>query len=337
MRGSRPPGDPGAHVATKIGYSLTSRRDNVPAHCQSGKTKARANKDSNMSELRYEAPTSTAAAVSLLTGAKGLTRILAGGTDVMVQLHGDMVEPELLVDIKRIPELHSIRREVGGFRIGAVVTCMQMIDHAAFSKAWPGVIDGVKLIGSMQVKGRATIAGNLCNASPAADSVPPLIVSGATVSIIGPKGKREAPVEQIAIGPGKTSLAKGEFITSVFLPDAALHSGGAYLRFTPRTEMDIAVVGVALHLTLDKAGKCTAARMALGAVADRALLVEDAAKALVGGTVDAPALDNLAAMASAACRPIDDKRGTKEFRVKVAGVLARRVAAIALERARANP
>ena len=288
-----------------------------------------------MSDMRFEAPATVDAAVALLAGAKGITRILAGGTDVMVQLHADMVEPELLVDIKRIPDLHGIKKEAGGWRIGAAVSGMQMMDHKEFAKAWPGVIDGVKLIGSMQVKGRATVAGNLCNASPAADSVPSLLASGAIVSIAGPNGKREAPAAQIATAPGKTSLAKGEFITSIFIPDAPPHTGSAYLRFTPRTEMDIAVVGVAVSLTLDNAGKCTAATMSLGAVAATALMVEDAAKALVGSTVDA-ALDRLAAAASAACRPIDDKRGTKEFRIKVAGVLARRVAAIALERAKGN-
>ena len=289
-----------------------------------------------MSDLRYEAPATVDAAVALLAGAKGVTRILAGGTDVMVQVHADMVEPELLVDIKRIPEMHGITKEAGGFRVGAAVSGMQMMDHKEFAKAWPGVIDGVKLIGSMQVKGRATVAGNICNASPAADSVPALMTSRAVVSIIGPNGKREAPVELIAIGPGKTSLGKGEIITSIFLPDAAPHSGGAYLRFTPRTEMDIAVVGVALNITLDASGKCVDARLALGAVAERALLVDEAAKVLVGTSVDAAAIDKLAAVASAACRPIDDKRGTKEFRIKVASVLTRRVAAIALERAK-NP
>ncbi len=289
-----------------------------------------------MSDMRFEAPATVDAAVALLAGAKGITRILAGGTDVMVHLHSDMVEPELLVDIKRIPDLHGISKEAGGWRIGAAVSSMQMMDHTEFAKAWPGIIDGVKLIGSMQVKGRATIAGNLCNASPAADSVPSLLTAGAIVSIAGPNGKRQAPAAQIATGPGKTTLGKGEFITSIFIPDAPPHTGSAYLRFTPRTEMDIAVVGVAVSLTLDNAGKCTAASMSLGAVAATALMVEDAAKALVGSTVDSAALDRLAAAASAACRPIDDKRGTKEFRIRVAGVLARRVAAMALERAKGN-
>lgn len=289
-----------------------------------------------MSDLRYEAPVSADAAIALLAAASGPTRILAGGTDVLVQLHADMVEPELVVDIKRIPGLNGIQREAKGWRFGATTTGMELIDHAAFNKAWPGIIDGVKLIGSVQVKGRATVAGNLCNASPAADSVPPLMTSGAIATVVGPNGKREIPVAEFTQGPGKTSLAKGEIVTSFFIPDAPPHSGGAYLRFTPRTEMDIAVVGVAVNLTLDASGTCTAATMALGAVAEKALLVPDASKALVGSKVDEAALDRLAAAASAACRPINDKRGTKEFRIKVAGVLARRVAAIALERAKSK-
>jgi carbon-monoxide dehydrogenase medium subunit len=198
------------------------------------------------------------------------------------------------------------------------------------------VVEAAALIGSTQIQGRATMVGNLCNASPAADSVPALIAAGATAMVAGPKGAREIPVEEVATAPGKTSLAKGEFVTSIFLPARAPHSGDAYLRFIPRTEMDIAVVGAGVSLTLDNAGTCIAARVALGAVAARALLVEEAAKALIGTKVDAAALSALSAAASAACRPIDDKRGTKEFRIKVAAVLARRAAEIALERARSN-
>src|SRR5258706_325538 len=170
----------------------------------------------------------------------------------------------------------------------------------------------------------------------AADSVPALIAAGAIARIIGPNGVREVPVEQIPVGPGKTSLAKGEIIASFFLPPRPPHSGDAYQRFTPRTEMDIAVVGVGVNLTLDASGTCTAARVALGAVAPTVLLVKEAADALIGTRLDDAALERLAKAASAACRPIDDKRGTKEYRVKVAGVLARRTAQQALERARAS-
>jgi CO/xanthine dehydrogenase FAD-binding subunit len=289
-----------------------------------------------MVELKYEAPNSLPAAVALLAGATGIARVLAGGTDVIVQMETDLIEPQLLVDIKKIPEVRQITAEDGGFRIGAAVPGMEIMDHAALCKAWPGVVDGVKLIGSIQVRGRASIGGNLCNASPAADSVPALIAAGAIARIIGPNGIREVPVEQIPVGPGKTSLAKGEIIASFFLPPPPAHSGDAYQRFTPRTEMDIAVVGVGISLTLDGSGTCTAARVALGAVAPTALLVKEAADALIGTRVDDAALERLAKAASAACRPIDDKRGTKEYRIKVAGVLAKRTAQQALERARQN-
>src|SRR5262249_19809706 len=289
-----------------------------------------------MVDVRYEAPQTLQAAVALLAGASGPAPVLAGGTDVIVQMETDLIEPALLVDIKKIAETRELKAENGGFRVGAAVPGMEIVEHAAFCKAWPGVVDGVKLIGSIQIKGRASIGGNLCNGSPAADSVPPVIAAGAIVRIIGPNGTREVPVEQIPVGPGKTSLAKGEFIVSFFFPPRPAHASDAYQRFTPRTEMDIAVVGVGVNLVLDGGGTCTAARVALGAVAPTVLLVKECADALVGTKVGDAALDKLAKAASAACRPIDDKRGTKEYRIKVTGVLAKRTALQALERARTN-
>jgi aerobic carbon-monoxide dehydrogenase medium subunit len=289
-----------------------------------------------MEGVRYEAPETLQAAVALLVGATGATRLLAGGTDVIVQMETDLIEPALLVDIKKIKETRQIASENGGFRVGAAVPAMEIVNHAAFRKAWPGVVDGVNLIGSIQIKGRASMGGNLCNASPAADSVPALVAAGAIVRIVGPNGVREVPVETIPIGPAKTALGKGEIVVSFLLPPRPAHSSDAYQRFTPRTEMDIAVVGVGVSITLDNGGTCTAARVALGAVAPTVLLVRDAADALIGTRLDDAALDRLAKAASAACRPIDDKRGTKEYRVKVAGVLAKRTAQQVLERARKN-
>lgn len=287
-----------------------------------------------MNEMRYEAPKTLDAAVALLAGANGVARVLAGGTDLLIQMRGGRVEPELLVDIKGITEMRSIAAENGGFRLGAAVTAMEMHEHPAFSKAWPGLTEAAMLIGSYQIKGRATVGGNLCNASPAADSVPALIAAGATATIVGPKGRRDVKVEDIATGPGKNSLAKGEIIASFLLPARPANSGDAYLRFIPRTEMDIAVVGAGISLTLNDKGVCTQARVCVGAVAERALLVQAAADALVGSTVDDAALARMGAAVSAACRPIDDKRGTKAYRIKVSGVMARRAAAIALDRAR---
>ena len=284
--------------------------------------------------MRYEAPESVESAVSLLANGAREPRVLAGGTDLLVQLRAGMIEPDLIVDIKNIRETRQISVENGGYRVGAAVTGAELGEHAAIKQAWPGVVEAVDLIGSTQIQGRASMGGNLCNGSPAADSVPALIAADALCTIAGPGGQREAAVEDICTGPGRTSLAKGEFVVSFLFPERAPRSADAYLRFIPRTEMDIAVVGVGVNLSLDDSGVCTAARVAIGAVAPTALLVPDAAAALLGTRLDAPDLEAMAAAASAACNPIDDKRGTVEYRVKVAGVLARRACAIALDRAR---
>ena len=283
--------------------------------------------------MRYEAPNSIDKAVELLAAEKGLAFVLAGGTDLLVRMKSGFVEPDLVVDVKRIEPLRKIAAEGGGFRIGAAVPASELGEHKALKKLWPGVVEAANLIGSTQIQGRATMTGNMCNASPAADSVPALVAAGATATIVGPKGRRELPVEEVATAPGKTSLAKGEIVESLFLPARPKLSGDAYLRFIPRTEMDIAVVGAGVSLTMGEDGTCKAARVSLGAVAARVLLVKEAAAALIGSKIDDAALDKLAAACSAACKPIDDKRGTKDFRIEVAGVLARRAAVIALKRA----
>ena len=283
--------------------------------------------------MRYEAPTSLEDAIEIAANAGSAGRVLAGGTDVLVQMHADIFEPDCIVDLKKIDELREVVLEDGAWRFGAVVTGKELMDHPAFNAAWPGVMDGVRLIGSLQIRGRATVGGNLCNASPAADSVPPLVAAGATATIAGPNGRREIPVEDVAVGPGQTSLAAGEIVVAFNLPRRPQRAGDAYLRFTPRTEMDIAVVGAGVNLTIGDDGTCVDARVALGAVAPRVLLVEDAAAALVGTPVDDAALNALEEAARGACDPIDDKRGTIEFRIEVAGVLARRAAEKALERA----
>lgn len=284
--------------------------------------------------MRYEAPNSIDQAVALLVKESGDARVLAGGTDLLVQMRTDVLDPVLVVDIKGIAEMRQIKEEAGGFRIGAAVTGAELKEHAKLKSVWPGVVEAANLIGSTQVQGRATMGGNLCNGSPAADSVPALIAASAKATIVGPKGRRDVPVEDVMLAPRKLSLAKGEIIASFVLPAKPAHTGDAYLRFIPRTEMDIAVVGCGVCLTLDGSGKCTAARVSLGAVAARPLLVAPAAAALIGSKVDAAALQKLDAAARAACKPIDDKRGTIEYRIKVAGVLARRATEIALERAR---
>ena len=285
--------------------------------------------------LSFNNPTTVDAAVAWLAERSG-RRVLAGGTDLLVQLRGGRLKAEGILDLKRIPELKAIRADKGGFRIGAAVSGAEIGEHPAISNMWPGVVEALNLIGSTQIQGRASLGGNLCNASPAADSVPALIAAGAACTIAGPNGRREVPVETVVTAPGKTILAVGEFIVDFWLPPQAKQGGDAYLRFIPRTEMDIAVVGVGVNLELDGQGRCARARVALGAVAPQPLLVEAAGRALVGTTVDAAALAALAAAASAACAPITDKRGTIEFRIQVAGVLARRAASIALTRARSR-
>src|ERR1700742_1253905 len=286
-----------------------------------------------MTDIRYVAPRPLDEAIGAFAAAGSAARIMAGGTDLLVQMRSGMVQPGLIVDIKGIDEMNSIEEPAdGGFRIGAAVSGAVLAEHPKFRKAWPGVLEAVNLIGSKQVQGRASAGGNLCNGSPAGDSVPALIASGAVVTIQGPKGRRELPVEKFPAGPGRTNLTPGEILVSFSFPPRPPGSSDAYLRMIPRTEMDIAVVGLGVSLTL-KDGVCTAARVGLGAVAPTALLVEDAAKALIGSKLDDAALEKAAEACRAACRPIDDKRGTIVYRVKTAGVLLKRTVAIAAKRA----
>lgn len=286
--------------------------------------------------MRYERPHTLEDAAALLAAAQAPAFVLAGGTDLLVRMQRDDFEADLIVDIKSIAGMGDIAATDAGFVIGAAVPCAALSEDAALVAAWPGVVEAANLIGSTQIQGRCTVSGNLCNASPAADSVPALVAADARVRIAGPNGTREAAVIDIPTGPGKTSLAKGELIEAVLLPTRAARSGDAYLRFIPRTEMDIAVVGVGVNLTLDADGKIAAARVALGAVGPTVKLVEAAADAIIGTALDDTALDALAAACSAACTPIDDKRGTVAFRTKVAGVLARRAAQTAYTRAGGN-
>ena len=287
--------------------------------------------DLAVTDLAYVAPSSPEEAARALAAAGA--RALSGGTDLLVQLRAGRVKPSAIVDLKTVPGAIGIRQEGGGFVIGASTSGAVLGENAALVRAWPGIVEGANLIGSTQVQGRASLAGNLCNASPAADGVPALIAARAVCVIVGPNGRREAPVEAIATGPGQTSLAQGEFVLEFRLPPRPARASDAYLRLIPRTEMDIAVAGAGVNLVLDKDGVVTEANVALGAVAPTCLLVADAGAALVGSKLDEAALAALDAACRAACRPISDKRGTIEYRTKIAGVLARRAALIAYQRA----
>lgn len=286
--------------------------------------------------MEYHSPASFEDAVALAQASSGTTRFLAGGTDVLVQLRLDLTTPDTLINVKDIPGTGDITQNAdGSWTIGIAVPGAEMTEHSTLGAVWPGVVEAMDLIGSTQVQGRATLVGNLCNASPAADSVPALVAAGATVSVTGPNGTRTVAVEDMPVSPGRTSLEAGEIVSAVHLPARGDNAGDSYLRFIPRTEMDIAVVGVGVSLRLD-GDTVTEARVSLGAVAPTVLLVQDCADAIIGSALDDAALDKLAAAASAACSPINDKRGTIEFRTHVAGVLAKRAAKIAYARAKGD-
>lgn len=283
--------------------------------------------------MRYVAAKTAKEAAGLLAAEPGVTRVLAGGTDVLVQLKSGMVEPDLIVDIKKIPGIGEITEEAGGFRVGAAVPNAILGEHEGVRTLWPGVVEGANLIGSTQVQGRCTMAGNLCNGSPAGDAVPGLVAANAVARIVGPEGTRDCPVAEIPAGPGRTTLKKGEIITSILLPARPDRASDAYLRFIPRTEMDIAVASAAVSLELDADGTVKAARVVLGAVAPTVVVAEEAGRTLVGTKLDEATLAKMAKVCEAVCKPIDDKRGTVAFRTKTAGTLAKRAALIAYARA----
>ncbi len=284
-----------------------------------------------MSSLAYLAPATVDEAVHAL--ASPGARALGGGTDLMVQMKSGRTKPGTVVDLKRIDGAMGVRETADGFVIGAMTPCAALTEHAALVAAWPGVTEGAGLIGSTQVQGRATMAGNLCNASPAADSVPALIAARAVAVVAGPNGMRDVAVEDIPSGPGRNTLAPGEFVWAIRLPAKAPRSSDAYLRFIPRTEMDIAVVGVGVSLSLDPDGLIWSAGVSLGAVAPTALRVTEAEKLLIGTRLEPVVLEQLAAAARAVCKPISDKRGSVEYRIRTAGVLVKRAAVIAYQRA----
>jgi xanthine dehydrogenase FAD-binding subunit len=283
--------------------------------------------------MRFHTPESFEQAVAIAARTTGRTRFLAGGTDVLVQLRAAIITPDDLIDLKPIPGVKDITRTAeGGWRIGIAVSGAELGRHAGLCADWPGVVEGMQLVGSTQVQGRATLVGNLCNGSPAADSVPGMMAAVAMVSVIGPHGSREVAVEDIPAGPSRTTLLPGEVITAIILPPRGAHGGDAYLRFIPRTEMDIAVVGVAVNLRRDGA-RIIEARIALGAVGPKVMLAPAAAQAIIGTALDAVALAALSAAAIAASTPISDKRGTATFRKDIVGVLVQRAARIAYTRA----
>lgn len=286
-------------------------------------------------QTRYEAPLTVSDAVRLMH-ADPEARVLAGGTDLLVQYRLGVRRPSAFIDLKRIPELVGITLDGRGLRLGAATPAVLITEHAEVGQLWPGLVEAVHLVGSTQIQGRGSIGGNLCNGSPAADTTCPLIVNRARCVIVGPEGERIVNADEFVVGPGKTVLQRGEVLVAFLLPRPAPRTADAYLRLIPRSEMDIAVASAAVSVTLDATGVCTAARVAIGAVAPTARLVPEAGQALVGTTLDDGALARAATAASAAAQPIDDKRGTAAYRRQVVGVLTRRAASIAGARARAQ-
>ncbi len=290
----------------------------------------------NVTSFDYIAPGSLAEAVELLADPAGGARVLAGGTDLLVQLRHGWIGARRLVDIKAIPEANVISyNPVHGLVLGAAVACYRLCKAEVLIRHFQGLLDAIGLIGGVQIQGRATLGGNLCNASPAADSIPALIVHRASAICVGPIGWRTIPTESFCVTPGKTVLEQGELLVAIQVPAPEPGFGAAYLRFIPRNEMDIAVVGAAAAVTLDDSRtKIVAARVALAAVAPTPLLVVEAGEYLVGRDATIKTLIEASEIARKAARPITDLRGTAAQRKHLVGVLTRRVLEKAIQRAR---
>ena len=288
-----------------------------------------------MRAIDYVAPTSLSEAVAVLSANGDRARPLAGGTDIIVQLRGGRRELDVLVDAKKIPELNQIELNDSGLRLGAAVPCFQVYQNQAVAAAYPGLIDAAGLIGSIQIQGRASIGGNLCNAAPSGDSIPPVITLGGEAHINGPNGWRAVAAEDFCTGPGRSVLEPGEILVGIQIPAPAANSGTAYLRFIPRNEMDIAVAGVSSSVILDASGQTIqSARIALASVGPTPILATAAGDSLAGKAVSDDAIAEAGRLASEAATPITDMRGTIRQRHHLVDVLTRRTLNIAIRRAR---
>ena len=288
-----------------------------------------------MRAIDYVAPTSLSEAVSVLSANGDRARPLAGGTDIIVQLRGGRRELDVLVDAKTIPELNQIEMTDSGLRLGAAVPCYQIYQNQQVAAAYPGLIDAAGLIGSIQIQGRASIGGNLCNAAPSGDSIPPVITLGGEAHINGPNGWRAVAAENFCTGPGRSVLEPGEILVGIQIPAPVANSGTAYLRFIPRNEMDIAVAGVSSSVVLDASGQTIqSARIALASVGPTPILATAAGDSLAGKAVSDDAIAEAGRLASEAATPITDMRGTIRQRHHLVDVLTRRTLNIAIRRAR---
>lgn len=291
-----------------------------------------------MQAFNYVAAQSVDEVIKLLAEKGDTARVMSGGTDLLVALREGRRKAELVIDVKRVKETTELTYDAqNGLTLGAAVPCHRIYDDQALVKAYPGLIDSASLIGGVQVQGRASIGGNLCNASPAADSIPSLIVHTVICNIAGPNGKRQVPVEEFCVAPGRTVLQSGEFLVSLSFPAPKPGFGAAYLRFIPRNEMDIAVVGAGASVQLDESRtKIVSARVSLGAVAPKPLFIAAAGEALAGKAISDEAIAAAASLAQAAATPITDMRGTAEYRKHLSAVLTSRALRKAIERAKTS-
>ena len=290
-----------------------------------------------MKWIDYSSPNSIAEAISILSGQKGKAKSLAGGTDLIVQMRAApqrLNNPDMIVDIKSIPELNQVEFGNSGLTIGAAVPCHQIYENSKIANAYPGLIDSASLIGGTQIQGRASLGGNLCNAAPSGDAIPSLIAHNVTCTIAGPKGERTVSVEDFCTGPGKTILDSDEILVSLHFPTPPKGFGARYLRFIPRNEMDIAVVGAGVSVVLDRSGKISDAKIALASVAPTPIVINDASDCLIGQEPTESLINNAGQIARNSIKPITDMRGTIEFRHQLSDVLTRRALNDAITRAK---
>ena len=289
-----------------------------------------------MKWIDYQSPTSVREAVSLLNEAGERARPLAGGTDLLVQLRVGAYDLDSVVDVKDIPELNELTYDPdNGLTIGAATECYRIYGNSSVRSVYPGIVDAASIIGGTQIQGRASLGGNLCNAAPSADSVPAMIAYNGAARIAGPNGNREVPLEDFCVGVRRTVLERGEMLVSLRFPTPDANSGANYIRFIPRNEMDIAVAGAGVSVTLDN-GDISAARVTLASVAPTPLFVADAAEAIVGKPANEETASLAGRIARDAAKPITDMRGTIEYRKRLCEVLTRRALMTAIERAKEN-
>lgn len=288
-----------------------------------------------MHDFEYCAPDNLREAIGLKATHKGSAELLAGGTDLIIFMRARSKRPDLVINVKKIPELSELQLDKAGLTIGASVSCRAIYENDQIAEKYSALVDSTSLIGGIQIQGRASIGGNLCNAAPSADTIPTLIAYSAVAKVVSDTGARQIPVEEFCVAPGQTILNDDEILVNIFIPAPAPRSGARFLRFIPRNEMDIAVANAAVFVELDEAGQnFRSARIAIGAVAPTPLFVEEAGAALIDQPVNEESLLNAARIARDAASPINDMRGTVEHRKQLVEVLTRRALNGAIERAR---